>query len=84
MLNGLDLFSGIGGLSLALRRHGKHSPSVAVAERGHTGFLNSAFVEVMMGYFVGWTALEDWATQWFHSKRERLSNDSLASKEAAN
>lgn len=45
-------------------RNGKHSPSVAVAvaASGHTGYLNPAFVEVIMGFPIGWTDLGAWAT----------------------
>jgi hypothetical protein len=55
--------------------HGRHSASVAVsvAEHGHKGYLNPQFVEVLMGYPVGWTALEGWAMQWFQPKREKRS-----------
>jgi hypothetical protein len=67
---------------LTPKPHGRHSPSVAVAvaEAGHPGFLNPQFVEVLMGYSIGWTALEDWATQWFRSKRGRRSKDLSESK----
>jgi hypothetical protein len=33
------------------------------------GQLNPMWVEWLMGYPPGWTALEDWAMQWFRSKR---------------
>lgn len=37
------------------------------------GLLNPTWVEWLMGYPLGWTALEDWATQWFRSRRARRS-----------
>lgn len=33
------------------------------------GQLNPTWVEWLMGYPIGWTALDHWATQWFRSKR---------------
>lgn len=36
-----------------------------------TGQLNPTWVEWLMGYPPEWTALEDWATQWFRPKREK-------------
>lgn len=33
------------------------------------GQLNPTWVEWLMGYPAEWTALEDWATQWFRSRR---------------
>jgi hypothetical protein len=70
---------------LTPNRHGRHSPSVAVAvavaESGHRGYLNPRFVEVMMGYPIGWTALEDWATQWLLKVRGKRSCDSPVSQE---
>jgi DNA (cytosine-5)-methyltransferase 1 len=36
-----------------------------------TGQLNPTWVEWLMGYPCGWTVLEDWATAWFRSKREK-------------
>lgn len=38
------------------------------------GSLNPTWVEWLMGYPLGWTALEDWATQWFRPKREKRSS----------
>jgi hypothetical protein len=39
------------------------------------GSLSPMWVEWLMGYRLEWTALEDWAIQWFRSKREkRLKN----------
>lgn len=57
------------------KRHGRHSVSIdiQVAENGHHGFLNPAFVEAIMGYSLGWTALEDWAIRWFRPKHNSLS-----------
>lgn len=37
------------------------------------GQLNPTWVEWLMGYPLEWTALEDWAMQWFRSKRGRRS-----------
>jgi hypothetical protein len=37
------------------------------------GKLNPTWVEWLMGYPLEWTALEDWATQWFHSQRGKRS-----------
>lgn len=39
------------------------------------GKLNPAWIEQAMGYPLQWTAIEDWATQWFLSKRVRRSKD---------
>jgi hypothetical protein len=69
------------------KRHGRHSPSVAVAvavavaESGHRGFLNPRFVEVLMGLPIGWTRLEDWATAWFRSQRGKRLSASQESEE---
>lgn len=41
------------------------------------GSLNPQFVEEIMGYSIGWTALEAWAMQWFRSKRVKRSKDSV-------
>ena len=35
---------------------------------------NPTWVEWLMGFPLGWTALEDWATQWFRPVREKRSN----------
>lgn len=37
------------------------------------GSLSPMWVEWLMGFPIGWTELEDWVTQWFRSKRGRLS-----------
>lgn len=37
------------------------------------GSLNPRFVEELMGFPIGWTELEDWAMQWYRSKREKRS-----------
>lgn len=37
------------------------------------GKLNPVWVEWLMNYPPGWTGLEDWAMQWFRSKRKRRS-----------
>lgn len=39
------------------------------------GKLNPAWVEWLMGYHGEWTALEDWAMQWFQLKRKKRSKD---------
>jgi hypothetical protein len=39
------------------------------------GPLNPTWIEWLMGYPPEWTALEDWATQWFRSKRGQRSKD---------
>ena len=39
------------------------------------GQLNPTWVEWLMGYPSGWTALEDWAMQWFRPKRGKRSKD---------
>lgn len=59
------------------KQHGRHSPSIGIqmAQNGHKGYLNPQFVEMMMGYGTGWTALEDWAMQWFHSKPKKRLKD---------
>lgn len=40
------------------------------------GQLSPTWVEWLMGYPLGWTALGDWATQWYRPKRAKLSKDS--------
>jgi hypothetical protein len=47
----------------------------AVRESDGAGSLNPTWVEWLMGYPLEWTALEDWATQWFRTKRKRHSKD---------
>jgi hypothetical protein len=61
---------------LTPKRHGRHSPSVAiiVAEAGHTGYLNPRFVEVLMGYPIGWTSLPAWAMRFVHKRYRKLLN----------
>lgn len=54
-------------------QHGRHSPSVAVAKSGHVGFLNPAFVEVMMGYPIGWSVLSAWAMRLYRKRHARRS-----------
>lgn len=55
-------------------QHGSDSKlAVTVSERGHSGYLNPAFVEVMMGIPIGWTALEHWAMQYVRPKRGKRS-----------
>lgn len=41
-----------------------------------TGQLNPTWVEWLMGYPSGWTALEDWATRWFRFRLVRRSKSS--------
>lgn len=55
--------------------HGRHSESMAVKvhSEGFKGYLNPRFVEMMMGYDLGWTELKDWAMLWFQNKREKRS-----------
>lgn len=59
--------------------HGRHSPSVAVA--GHQGYLNPAFVEVMMGWPIGSTVSESWVTESSHFARKSRSNALQVSNE---
>ena len=47
------------------RKNGEDLPTAA------GGQLNPTWVEWLMGYPSEWTALEDWATQWFRPKREK-------------
>jgi hypothetical protein len=51
----------------ASRRDGLQSHGVNVVG----GSLNPQWVEWLMGYPLEWTALKDWAMQWFRCKRER-------------
>ena len=59
-------------------------PTPRLAERGRTGDLqvqvggklNPNWVEWLMWFPSGWTALEDWAMQWFRSRRGKRSKDS--------
>lgn len=62
--------------------HGNHSPSLdlKVSSAGHTGYLNPRFVEVMMGWIIGATRLECWATEWFRPKRAKRSSASQESE----
>lgn len=57
------------------KTYGRHSESLAVsvASSGHQGFLNPQFVEVMMGYCIGWTVLGASEMQWFQSRRRKRS-----------
>ncbi len=56
-----------------LRIRSKDKGGVALDEIAR---LNISFVEWLMGYDIGWTALEDWAMQWFRLKQEKLLKDS--------
>ena len=53
------------------------------AETESSGQLNPDFARWLMGYPLGWTVLEDWAMQWFRSKRGRRSCVSQGSGEAS-
>jgi site-specific DNA-cytosine methylase len=48
----------------------RNTPSLAHQPGGQ---LNPTWVEWLMGYPLGWTELEDWAMQWFRSKRKSRS-----------
>lgn len=64
---------------LTPKRHGRHSPSVAVAvavaEKGHHGFLSPLFVEAIMGLPIGATELEPLATVGCLKRRAKRSKD---------
>lgn len=60
---------------LTPRPHGRHSPSVAVAQAGHHGYLNPALVEVIMGYRPGWTVSRLWGTHGCLRRAEKPSRD---------
>lgn len=49
------------------------SCQVNMQNENHGGHLNPQWVEWLMGYPYEWTALEDWATQWFRSQRRKHS-----------
>jgi hypothetical protein len=51
----------------------RESPDLSFTMGGN---LNPRFVEEIMGYPVGHTSLEDWAMQWFRSKRKSRSSAS--------
>lgn len=57
------------------KQHGRHSDSmgVKVHSMGYKGFLNPLFVEMMMGYLIGWSNLNALGIAWFHSKPEKHS-----------
>lgn len=60
-------------------KHGRNSPSVAVAESGHQGYLNPAFVEILMGWPIGSTVCESWvmaSSLFAQKKRSRASEGS--------
>jgi hypothetical protein len=52
-------------------KHGQGGQNLATATGGS---LNPMWVEWLMGYLCGWTALEDWAMQWFRPKRGKRSS----------
>jgi hypothetical protein len=58
-------------------RHGQHSDSVSVvvAGLGHKGYLNPQFVEVLMGFQIGWTNLSALVMEWFRNKRKKPLKD---------
>lgn len=49
-----------------------YSPTLAERVGGR---LNPTWVEWLMGYQIGWTALEDWAMRWFLLKRGKRLRD---------
>lgn len=55
--------------------HGFHSPSVAVhvAADGHPGYLNPQFVEMLMGYPVGWSNLNRLGMPWSRRRSRKRS-----------
>jgi len=60
----------------------RKSPGITwVATNGQPGKLNPQWVEWLMGYNIDHTALEDWAMQWFQSKRAKRLKDLLVSKQ---
>jgi hypothetical protein len=65
--------------------HGRHSDSVAVAvaRRGHVGYLNPRFVEVMMGFPIGWTDLSASVTAWLSKPRAKRSKGLQGSEASA-
>jgi hypothetical protein len=48
-------------------------PNAVMMEQGAGGQLNPTWVEWLMGYPLGHTALEAWATLWFQPKRAKPS-----------
>lgn len=55
----------------------RNSPSVSTYWKATTGTtMPPSFIEWIMGYRIGATASEDWATQWFQSKQGKHSKDS--------
>ena len=66
------------------RKHGDGTPTLSRAvhlSSTQTGSLNPTWVEWLMAYPLEWTALEDWATQWYRPKRVKRSKDSQVSRE---
>ena len=59
-MNGLDLFSGIGGIALAMRSLDGRSKAL----------LSPRFVEWMMGFPIGWTDCDPSVTVSFRSQHE--------------
>lgn len=58
------------------QRDGSITHSLSGLWRATTGTtMPPTFSEWVMGYPIGWTALEDWATQWFLSKRKQRSKN---------
>lgn len=63
----------LGSKSQAYRLEKKYLDATVQERTGQSGSLNPTWVEWLMGYPLGWTALKDWATQWFRSKRGKRS-----------
>jgi len=54
--------------------HGTQGNSRPLSEQVG-GSLSPMWLEWLMGYAIGWTELEDWATAWFRPARAKPSND---------
>lgn len=83
-MNGLDLFSGIGGLSLALKEWVRpiaycesdpYCQGVLLSSERIGGMLNPTWVEWLMGYPAEWTVCAPWAMPLSHVKRAKPSKD---------
>lgn len=61
------------GLESGMRRKSPSLPTYWKATTGTT--MPVSFIEWIMGYHIGATALEGWATQWFQSKQEKHLKD---------
>lgn len=62
------------GLKSGMKRNSPSLPTCWKATTGTT--MPVSFIEWIMGYRIGATALEDWATQWFQSKQGKHSKNS--------